>query len=205
MLTRLAATIGFTGSILIAAASAPGQTGRAPSSSTVSAVTLGPGSVAEFEVQRLVSPSSKPTPSEKWQQIRERRTVVSRLAGMLEVRVEEDFGPGTQPAVRTEKIAAAPDLPAPPRRPSVANPGDVRGANPDGIPQRTWVGREIITTPAGTFECTRIAVEITQISSGTHIDEWYVSGLPWPVRSSSVTGAGATHYVKSELVKLERK
>jgi len=206
MSDRLAATLGLLCCLfLIAAATALGQTGRAPASSASAAATLGPGSVAEFDVRRLVSPSSKPAPSETWQQIHEKRTVLSRAAGMLEVRVEEDFGPGTQPSVRTERIAAVPDLPAAPKRASAVPAGGVRGSAPDGVPYRTWVGRETIVTPAGTFECTRIAVEITQISSGTHIDEWYADGLPWPVRSFSVTGAGATHFSKSELVKLERK
>ena len=166
---------------------------------------LGAGSVAEFHVQRLVSTSKTPPPSETWQQIHETHTVLSQQGGMLEIRIEEDFGTGTQPSVRTEKIAAVPDLP-PPALPGAANGGSVgRAPGPDGVPRRTWVGREIITTPAGTFECVHIAVEIVQISSGTHIDEWYTAGLPWPVRSSSVTGAGATHYAKSELVTLRRK
>ena len=167
---------------------------------------LGAGSVAEFNVQRLVSTSRNPSPAEKWQQIHETRTVLSQQGGMLEIRIEENFGAGTQPSVRTEKIAAVPDLPAPPAPSGAANGGGVgRATGPDGIPRRTWVGRETITTPAGTFECVHIAVEIVQISSGTHIDEWYTAGLPWPVRSSSVTGAGATHYAKSELVTLRRK
>jgi hypothetical protein len=204
MSPRLLTAIGLIGcSIVAAAATTPRRAGPAPTPAVAAA--LGPGSVAEFDVQRLVSPSSKPAPSEKWQQIHEKRTVVSRSGGSLEVRVEEDFGPGIRPAVRTERVAAVPDLPAPPRTRADNKEGAVRGSAPDGIPYRTWVGRETITTPAGTFECTRIAVEITQISSGTHIDEWYAEGLPWPVRSSSVTGAGAVHYVKSELVKLQRK
>jgi hypothetical protein len=168
--------------------------------------TLGPGSVAEFNVQRLVSTSKSPSPSDRWQQIHETRTVLSQKAAMLEIRIEEDFGPGTQPTVRTEIIAAVPELPAPATRGGDARTGDLSQATgPDGLPRRTWVGRETVTTLAGTFPCVHIAVEIVQMSSGTHIDEWYAAGLPWPVRSSSVTGAGATHYVKSELVKLQRK
>jgi hypothetical protein len=177
-----------------------------PSGNQVPPPVLGPGSVAEFNVQRLVSTSRTPSPAEKWQQIYETRTVLSQKAGMLEIRIEENFGPGTQPSVRMERIAAVPELPAPATRSGDAKTGDLSQATgPDGVPRRTWVGRETITTPAGTFECVHVAVEIVQLSSGTHIDEWYATGLPWPVRSSSVTGAGATHYVKSELVKLQRR
>jgi hypothetical protein len=204
--TRLVATTGFVCcSFLIAGSTASSQAGHAPAPPASAAVTLGPGSVAEFDVKRLVSASSKPAPSDTWQQIHEKRTVLSRAAGTLEVRVEEDFGPGTQPSVRTERVAAVPDLPAAPKGASDVAAGGIRHSAPDGVPYRTWVGRETIVTPAGTFECTRIAVEITQISSGTHIDEWYADGLPWPVRSSSVTGAGATHFARSELVKLDRR
>jgi hypothetical protein len=185
--------------LMTGAAAAPRVQPRPPA-------TLGPGSVAEFNVQRLVTVSKSPLPSDKWQQIHETRTVLSQEAGILEIRIDENFGAGTQPSVRTEKIAAVPELPAPAAWGGDANAGNLSQATgPDGVPRRTWVGREMITTPAGAFDCVHIVVEIVQMSSGTHIDEWYAAGLPWPVRSSSVTGAGATHYVKSELVKLQRK
>jgi hypothetical protein len=202
------------GAMLMGAAAMPvWAQGSAPAAAATKPVpALGPGSVAEFDVQRLVTPNAKPGPNEKWQQIHEKRTVVARAGDTLEVRVEEDFGAGTQPSVHTEKIAAVPDLPTPRkaaadgRAPAEPNQGGgVKAKGIDGMPQRTWAGRETVTTPAGAFECTRVAVEIVQMSSGTHIDEWYAAGLPWPVKSSSVTGAGATHFVKSELVKLERK
>ena len=192
--------------LAVSAAADPGQV-QAPdphAARVAKTPALGPGSVAEFDVQRLVSLNRTPGPSEKWQHIRERRTILSQAGGMIVVRIEENFGPGTQPSERTETIAAAPGLPAQPGPSESANAdGARRATGPDGVPRRAWVGRETITTPAGTFECTRIAVEIVQMSSGTHIDEWYAAGLPWPVRSSSVTGAGATHFVKTELVKLE--
>ena len=195
--------------LFLSAAIMPYLTAKDPAAAPAAAkpvAALGVGSVAGFLVQRLVSPQAKPGPEEKWQQIRETRTVVARTGDMLEVRIEEDYGPGTQPAVRTEKIVATPDLPEPLKAGAAARSGAAALAKgPDGVPHRTWVGRESVTTAAGTFDCVRVAVEIVQISSGTHLDEWYAPGLPWPVKSSSVTGAGATRYMKCELVKLERK
>lgn len=161
---------------------------------------LQPGDRLHYTGRLVVSARNPIPPEEKGTQYHYVYTVVARTGKQLELREEMTVdGSPNPPQLRTQRVADEAELP-PPKAP----PGPM-GVRQFGVPERNRVGPERITTPAGTFDAVHVVTHIIQISSGTTTDQWYVRGLPLPVKEVSITGAGAVHLQERTLVNIERK